>query len=93
MNETFDDLIDKGVVIYLDDIMIYAETLDRLRELTKLVLQRLSDNSLYAKPQKCEFEVQETTFVGIKVSDQGTEMDFEKTAQVKNWPTPQKVRD
>jgi hypothetical protein len=56
MDNIFVIELDKGIVIiYMDDILIPADTLEELEEITKIVLQRLKDNDLYLKPEKCEF--------------------------------------
>jgi len=54
MNDIFEDLLDQGhVVIYLDDILIFHDSLLTLRDLTHAVLQRLGKFDLYLKPEKC----------------------------------------
>ena len=49
MNNIFCNLLDWGVVTYLDDILIYSKTVEEHERLLKLVLQRLRENGLYAK--------------------------------------------
>jgi hypothetical protein len=93
MNETFDDMIDKGVIIYLDDILIYADTLEELRLRTDTVLERLHKTQLYAKPEKCEWEVTRVEYLGMLVSDVGTEMDYKKTDKIKDWPPPKSIKE
>ncbi len=56
MNEIFRELITEGfVVVYLDDILIFTETMEEHARITKRVLQILADNKLYLKPEKCQF--------------------------------------
>ena len=56
MDTTFKDLIDEGIIIiYMDDLFLFAKDLMSLEENTKQVLQRLLENDLYLKPRKCEF--------------------------------------
>ncbi len=65
MNDIFRDLIGEGkVTVYLDDILIYSKNLKEHREITKRVLQRLRENNLFLKAEKCEFEVLETEYLG-----------------------------
>ena len=64
MNDLFSPLLDKGVIVYIDDILVYSETMEEHIELCKAVLQIIKDNNLYFKPQKCEFFVQEIEFLG-----------------------------
>jgi hypothetical protein len=56
MNEIFADLIREGVVkVYMDDILVYTDTIEEHREVNRRVLQILRENKLYLKPEKCEF--------------------------------------
>ena len=70
MNNLFKDLIHEGsVIIYLDDIMIFTETLEEHRRITREVLKVLRENKLYLKPEKCEFEKMEVDFLGMVVGN------------------------
>src|SRR5271170_3411715 len=91
MDEIFKDLIDRGVVVYLDDILMYADNLTTLRELTLEVLRRLASQGLYAKPEKCEFEKERLEYLGAMIFSEGVEMDFKKTQDIENWKTPASV--
>jgi hypothetical protein len=94
MNNLFRDLIDEGVVIvYLDNILIFTDTLDKHRKIVKKVLQILKDNDLYLKPEKCEFEKNHIEYLGLIISHRHTEMDPVKVAGIQDWPTPKKVKD
>ena len=55
MNEVFAPLLRKGVLVFMDDILIYSSTLEEHAALLATVLQLLSDNNLFAKPSKCSF--------------------------------------
>ena len=55
VNDVLKDLTDRGVVVYIDDILIYGKTEQELVELTKQVLQKLKDNRLYVNVSKCFF--------------------------------------
>lgn len=58
------EILEDGILIYMDDILIYASTREELREKTLRVLENLKQNDLYLKPEKCKFEVQEVEFLG-----------------------------
>ena len=94
MNEIFRDLImDNKVAVYLDDILIYSKTMKEHIEIVNEVLQRLQDNDLYLKPEKCEFHKTKTEFLGLIISEGNIEMDPIKLKGVADWPTPRKLKD
>src|SRR5580692_5484089 len=69
MNAILKDLIDEGkVVVYIDDILIFTKTMEGHREIVKEVLRRLKDNDLFAKPEKCVFEVDKVEMLGLIIS-------------------------
>lgn len=93
MNDIFYDFLDKFVVVYLDDIVIYSESLeDHLRHL-ELVFSRLRENQLYVKKEKCEFSRTEVMFLGHWVSKGEVRMDGRKVQAILEWPAPTKVPD
>jgi hypothetical protein len=89
MNDIFRDLIAEGVVVvYLDDILIFTETIEQHREVTRRVLRLLEENQLFLKPDKCEFEKTKVEYLGVIISHNSVEMDPVKIAGVTEWPTP-----
>ncbi len=91
MNDIFHDLISEGkVTIYLDNILIFSKTLKEHREIVKQVLQCLRENKLFLKVEKCEFEVLETEYLGVIISENSVRMDPVKVAGIAEWPTPTK---
>ncbi|SJL15338.1 uncharacterized protein ARMOST_18831 [Armillaria ostoyae] len=94
MNDIFKDLISEGkVTIYLDDILIFTKDLDEHRHIVRRVLQRLRENKLFLKAEKCEFEVLETEYLGIIISEGKVRMDPVKLAGIAKWPTPTKKKE
>jgi len=63
MNDIFEDMLGKEVVIYIDDLLIYGETEEEVTEITLKVLERLKKHKLYVKPQKCRFYKEEVEFL------------------------------
>ncbi|KAJ1037064.1 hypothetical protein NDA10_004015 [Ustilago hordei] len=86
MNDTFKDMLDRSLIIYLDDLLIYSSTLEQHQGHVSAVLARLRQAGLYAKAEKCQFSTSQTEFLGFVVSDQGVSMDPSKTEVITNWP-------
>jgi hypothetical protein len=94
MDEQFKDLIATGhVVIYLDDILIFATTILVLEQLTHQVLQRLLDLDLFLRPEKCSFNRTSVEYLGIIISEGKLCMDPIKLKAVKDWPRPKTIKD
>jgi hypothetical protein len=92
MNEIFHDLLDTCVIVYLDDILIFADTDEELLNATKEVLRRCKEHELYCKPEKCEFNVSKTEFLGFIVFEEGVAMDKTKLDAIMEWPAPTSVK-
>ena len=88
INEVLHDLLYKGVIVYLDDILIYANDKKEHVHLVREVLKRLKDNCLFAKLPKCEFHKEEIDFLGYRISSQGVRMDPGKVQAVVDWDPP-----
>ncbi|SJL11309.1 uncharacterized protein ARMOST_14712 [Armillaria ostoyae] len=94
MNDIFKDLISEGkVTIYLDDILIFTKDLDEHRRIVRRVLQKLRENKLFLKAEKCEFEVLETEYLGVIISKGQVRMDPIKLAGIAEWLTPTKKKE
>ncbi|XDV16244.1 hypothetical protein PO909_016041 [Leuciscus waleckii] len=93
VNEIFQDLLNQKVIIYIDDILIYSETLEAHVRDVLAILKRLIDNQLYAKIQKCEFHHTRIAFLGYIISAEGVFMDDSKVKAVVNWPHPTSVKE
>lgn len=89
VNSTFHDMIDRFVVAYLDDILIYSDTREEHEQHVRTVLKRLRDAGLYAKGEKCEFYSTTVEFLGYIVSPEGIQMDPEKVRAISEWPRPE----
>ena len=80
-------------MVYIDDILIYSKTKAEQCEQVRKVLQKLKEAGLYAIPEKCEFNVERTTFLSFIISANGIEIDPAKVEAVFNWETPNSVKD
>jgi hypothetical protein len=94
MNDLLRDLISRGVVIvYMDDILIFTESREEHRKVTREVLQILQDNHLYLKPEKCAFEQTEIEYLGLLIRHGQVSMDPIKVKGVQDWPRPTSKRE
>jgi hypothetical protein len=89
MNEIFQNLITEGVVsVYLNDILIFTNSLEDHRRITCLVLDHMREHKLYLRVEKCKFEKTKIEYLGVIISHNKVEMDPVKIAGVADWPTP-----
>jgi len=91
MDDIFEDLISEGVVVvYLDNILIFTETLEEHWKVTCRVLELLEKHKLYLRPDKCEFEKTTVEYLGVIISHNSVSMDPVKIAGVTEWPATNK---
>ncbi|KAK3574288.1 hypothetical protein QTP86_004365 [Hemibagrus guttatus] len=93
INGVFQDLLGKGVIAYIDDILVYSKSLEEHVLHVREVLSRLQRHHLYVKLEKCEFHRRTVTFLGYVISQRGVEMDMVKVRAVTDWPAPTTVRE
>lgn len=86
VNDVLQDTINKYVFVYLDDILIFSRSLNEHVHHVQTVLQRLLENSLYVKAEKCEFHASSVPFFGFIVGQGGLQMDSAKVEDVTAWP-------
>ena len=92
MNDIFRPYLNKFVVVYIDDILVFSKTHQEHLHHLRLVLQVLRDNDFKIKLSKCDFERPEVKFLGHIVGQHGVKVDTDKVAVVQNWPTPTNIR-
>jgi len=94
MDDLFKQLKEKGYcIVYMDDILISAESKEKLREATLKVLKIIRDNDLYLKTEKCEFYKEKVSFLGMVVEHNKVSMDPAKLKGISDWPTPTSVKE
>ncbi|XP_071906060.1 uncharacterized protein [Coffea arabica] len=89
MQRIFKKYLDQFVVVFIDDILIYSKTQEEHVKHLEIVLQILREHKLYAKFSKCEFWLEEISFLGHKVSKDGIAVDPAKVEAVMNWKRPE----
>ncbi len=94
MNDIFKDLITSGkVTIYLDNILLMSKTKEEHCQIMWEVLKTLRKHKLFLKAEKCEFEVLETEYLGVIISEGSIRMDPIKIKGILDWPTPTKKKE
>jgi hypothetical protein len=84
MNKVFMQYLDKFVVVFIDDILVFSKNKEEHAEHLRLVLQKLREHKLYAKRSKYEFWLKEVSFLGHIVSNGGIDVDPSKVEDVLN---------
>ena len=87
------DLLDHGVVVYIDDILIYSKDQKSHDALVREVLTRLNNNKLAVAPHKCAFDVDSVEFLGYIISARGIEMSPGKVQAVQEYEVPKTLKD
>jgi hypothetical protein len=93
MNKVFIEYLDKFIVVFIDDILVYSRNEEEHEGHLRLVLQKLRDHKLYAKLSKCEFWLKQVAFLGHVISKGGISVDPRKVQDVLNWKAPTSVSD
>ena len=93
MNKVFMEFLDKFVVVFIDDILVYSKNEEEHKEHLRLVLGKLREYQLYAKFSKCEFWLKEVGFLGHVISGEGIAIDPTKVVANKLGSTHVSWRD
>ncbi|GBG74372.1 hypothetical protein CBR_g18783 [Chara braunii] len=93
MNRIFHDYLDKFIVEYLDDILIFSRTVEEHAEHLKTVLGLLRQHQYKANLDKCEFGRTKILYLGHEISADGLRPKDAKVASIRDWPRPQTVTE
>ena len=91
MNNIFFELLDEGVVCYLDDLLVYSRSIEEHVLLLDRVFSLLRKHKLFLKESKCSLFLDRVNFLGHVVSSQGVSIESGKVEAVKAWPVPKTV--
>jgi hypothetical protein len=93
MNTIFEPYLRKGVLVFIDDILIYTCTLEEHVKLLRAVFEILSAHQLQVKRSKCVFVQPSLTYLGHVISANGVTTDTKNKQFVLNWPVPTNVKE
>ena len=93
MNKVFMEYLDKFVVVFIDDILIFSKSEEEHEQHLRLVLGKLREHQLYAKFSKCQFWLNEVGFLGHTMTASGLAVDQSKITTVTNCESPKDVKD
>ena len=93
MNKIFMPYLDKFVIVFIDDILIYSKTKEDHAKHLRIALQVLREHQLYAKFGKCEFWLDKVEFLGHVISKDGIAVDPAKVQAVLEWKAPTNVKE
>jgi len=91
MNKVFRPFLDKFVVVFIDDILVYSKTREEHANHLRMVLKTLEEHKLFIKLKKCEFWLERVQFLGHIVTKDGISVDPAKVEAIVNWPRPTNV--
>ena len=92
MNNLFTDLLNQGVIVFLDDILVYSHTRDEHVQLLCMVLGKLRKHRLYCKLKKCSFFGTSTTFLGFDITLEDLKISDAKVKSLRKCPQPTTVK-
>jgi hypothetical protein len=93
MNGVFREYLDKFVIVFLDDILVYSKSEEEHEQHLRMVLQVLREHQLYAKLSKCSFYQKKIHYLGHIISKDGIVMDPEKIEAIREWSAPRNVTE
>ena len=86
-------LLDKSVIVYIDDILIFSKNDQEHQEHIRQVFKLLREHKLYGKVSKCEFFKKSVAYLGHIISDEGISTDPQKVEAIKAWPIPKNLKE
>ena len=93
MNRVFGQYVDQFVVVFIDDILLYSKDQENHDTHLRVVLETLRKEKLYAKLSKCEFWLNEVSFLGHLVSKEGIRVDPRKIEVIIEWKPSRNVTE
>jgi len=93
MNIIFASLLRKGVLVFMDDILVYSKTWEEHMNLLQQVFEILKQHQFFIKLSKCTFAQEEVEYLGHCISSNGVSTEKSKISAVEQWPVPTCVKE
>ena len=93
LNRVFQPYLDRFIIVFIDDILVYSGNSEEHSEHLRIVLQTLRERQLYAKLSKCQFWLDSVAFLGHVISAEGVSVEPQKIEAVVNWKPPKNVSE
>ena len=93
MNRVFRPYLDRFVIVFIGDILVYSDSREKHAEHLRIVLETLREHQLYAKLSKCQFWLDRVAFLGHIISAEGISVDPQKIEAIVNWQPPTNVTE
>jgi hypothetical protein len=93
MNGVFRNYLDKFVIVFLDNILVYSKTEEEHEQHLRMVLQMLREHQLYATLSKCSFYQKQIHYLRHIISEEGITVDLENVQAIQEWPAPRNVTE
>src|SRR5215469_677918 len=89
VNNIFQPYLDKFLLVYIDDILIFSKSTEEHLKHLEEVLKKLEEHQLYARLSKCEFLQKELDYLGFIVGEEGIKTQPRKIKAIQEWPIPE----
>ena len=86
-------IVQRKASFYMDDVLVFSDSLVKLKEYTSEVLCCLSENDLFVNVRKCTFHVKEIEFLGFEIKRGSMAIHPKKISGLKEWPVPTKLKE
>ena len=93
INRTRQRFIDCGCIVYLDDVLIYSDSLEQHKQDVRNIISSIYQSGMRLKPSKCEFQHRETEYLGFIISQDGIKVDPVKTKAIRTWARPTRKKE
>jgi len=93
INEVLMEHIDMGCIVYLDEVLIYSNTLQQHRKDVSNIFEAIRKSGMKVQPSKCEFHQSGTEYPGFIIGQEGVKTDPVKTQALWDWTTPKKIKE